>query len=83
MTPQLVIRDCDGVLIGPQIISARMLIDALADRGGGIDRPYVARHFLGRSSPFVMQTIRKDHGLNLPDFESDCAEHPLADLHPA
>lgn len=78
MTPDLVIFDCDGVLIDSEIISARMLIASLADRGVTIDLAYVARHFLGRSYPVVMQTIRKDFGLDLPPgFEEDYRERLL------
>lgn len=78
MTPRLVIFDCDGVLIDSEIISARMLITALSARGVDIDLAYVARHFLGRSYPAVMQTIRQDFGLDLPpDFESDYRERLL------
>ena len=75
---ELIIFDCDGVLIDSEIISARMLIAALADLGVTIDLPYVARHFLGRSYPVVMQTIRQEFGLNLtPAFEEDYRERLL------
>ena len=78
MTPRLVFFDCDGVLIDSEIISARMLIAALSARGVDIDLAYVAHHFLGRSYPVVMQTIRQDFGLDLPpDFESDYRERLL------
>lgn len=78
MRPDLIIFDCDGVLIDSEIISARMLVEALADRGVQIDLPYVARHFLGRSYPVVMQTIRQDFGLDLPPaFEEDYRERLL------
>lgn len=78
MTPQLVIFDCDGVLIDSEIISAQMLMAALADRAVVIDLAYISRHFLGRSYPVVMQTIRKDFGLDLPpDFEADYRERLL------
>lgn len=63
----LVIFDCDGVLIDSEVISARMLIAELAGLGVVVDMAYVARHFLGRSYPTVMATIRKDFGLDLPD----------------
>ncbi|MCU0900783.1 MAG: HAD family hydrolase [Cypionkella sp.] len=67
----LVIFDCDGVLIDSELISAEMLVQELAKLGVDIDLPYVARHFLGRSYPTVMQTIREDFGLDLsPDFEA-------------
>lgn len=66
----LVIFDCDVVLIDSEIISARMLISELDRLGVHIDLDYVARHFLGRSYPTVMQTIRTEFGLDLPpDFE--------------
>ncbi|NIY80988.1 HAD family hydrolase [Celeribacter sp. HF31] len=67
----LVIFDCDGVLIDSEVISARMLIDELAGFGVEIDTAYVARHFLGRSYPVVMQQIREAFGLTLPDGFED------------
>lgn len=75
---ELVIFDCDGVLIDSEMISARMLVAALAERGVSIDLPYVAQHFLGRSYPTVMATIRRDFGLDLPPaFEEDYRERLL------
>lgn len=66
----LVIFDCDGVLIDSEIISAQMLIDELALLGVNIDLAYVARNFLGRSYPTVMETIRQEFQLTLPpEFE--------------
>lgn len=75
----LVIFDCDGVLIDSEIISAQMLIDELAQLGVRIDLTYVARHFLGRSYPTVMETIRRDFGLDLPPaFEEQYRTRLLA-----
>lgn len=51
MPTDLVIFDCDGVLIDSEIISARMLVTELAGLGVQIDLDYVAQHFLGRSYP--------------------------------
>ena len=67
----LVIFDCDGVLIDSEIISAQMLVEALAGFGVQIDLPYVARHFLGRSYPTVMAQIRTEFGLDLPPAFED------------
>ncbi|MEO8243342.1 MAG: HAD family hydrolase [bacterium] len=79
MAIDLVIFDCDGVLIDSEIISARMLVEALAVLGVQIDLAYVARHFLGRSYPTVMATIRKEFGLNLPqDFEDQYRSRLMA-----
>jgi HAD superfamily hydrolase (TIGR01509 family) len=77
-TFDLVIFDCDGVLIDSEIISARMLIHELAALGIAIDLPYVARHFLGRSYPTVMAQIRRDFALDLPAaFEDQYRENLL------
>ena len=67
----LVIFDCDGVLIDSEIISARMLVAELAGLGLHIDLDYVGRHFLGRSYPTVMATIRREFGLDLPPAFED------------
>ena len=81
MTPnmKLVILDCDGVLIDSEVISAQMLIEQLACRGVEVDLAYVARHFLGRSYPTVMQIIRTDFQLDLSaDFEEEYRNRLLA-----
>ena len=71
MSFDLVIFDCDGVLIDSEIISAQMLVAELALQDVTIDLDYVAQHFLGRSYPTVMAQIRKDFALDLPpSFES-------------
>ncbi len=76
---KLIILDCDGVLVDSEVISAQMLVEELACLGVGIDLPYVAQHFLGRSYPTVMQTIRKDFGLDLSqDFEARYRDRLLA-----
>lgn len=68
----LVVFDCDGVLIDSESISARMLVAELAGHGITVDLAYVAEHFLGRSYPVVLSQIRADFGIVLPQgFEAD------------
>ncbi len=75
----LIIFDCDGVLIDSEIISAKMLIAELATLGVRVDLDYVARHFLGRSYPTVMAQIRRDFSLDLPEsFEEGYRARLLA-----
>ena len=75
----LVIFDCDGVLIDSEIISARMLVTELARLGLAIDLTYVERNFLGRSYPVVMEVMRREFGLDLPpDLEARYRENLLA-----
>jgi HAD superfamily hydrolase (TIGR01509 family) len=79
VTCDLVIFDCDGVLIDSEIISARMLVSELSKFGVTIDLDYVAKHFLGRSYPTVMNQIRTEFGLDLPPaFEDQYRERLLA-----
>ena len=75
----LVIFDCDGVLIDSEVISARMLIAELHGYGVDITLDFVSRHFLGRSYPVVMQEIRQRYNVALPDrFEADYRARLLA-----
>ena len=68
--PDLIIFDCDGVLIDSEVISARVLISALASVGVHVDMAHVQTHFVGRSWAKVAAEIRNSHGY-LPgtDFE--------------
>ena len=74
----LVIFDCDGVLIDSELISANMLVAELANRGVSVDLAYVARHFLGRSYPVVIAQIRSEFGVELPEqFEVEYRQRLL------
>jgi HAD superfamily hydrolase (TIGR01509 family) len=66
----LVIFDCDGVIIDSEMISARILIGQLARAGIVIDFAHVRDHYFGRSFPKVSADIRKTFGIDLPgEFE--------------
>ncbi|ESW60410.1 MAG: HAD family hydrolase [Rhodobacter sp. CACIA14H1] len=79
MTPDLVIFDCDGVLIDSEVISARQLIEELKGYGVEMDMAFVSRHFLGRSYPVVLKEVRERWGVQLPDrFEADYRARLLA-----
>ncbi len=72
MTTDLIIFDCDGVLIDSEVISARMLIAELKGYGVAMDMAFVSRNFLGRSYPVVLKEVRERWGVALPDrFEAD------------
>lgn len=79
MNFDLVIFDCDGVLIDSEVISARVLVEVAAEAGIAFDADYVAEHFLGRSFPTVARTIRDSFGRDLPpDFEEQYRTRLLA-----
>jgi len=67
---ELVIFDCDGVLVDSEPISAAVLIDELSKLGLTITEDYVREHCLGRSFPTVAKSIREGFAIPLPeDFE--------------
>lgn len=76
---ELIIFDCDGVLIDSEVISARMLIAELTGYGVEISMDFVSRHFLGRSYPVVLKEVRERYGVQLPEqFEADYRARLLA-----
>lgn len=75
----LVIFDCDGVLIDSEVISARILVEQLGRVGVHVDFPYVQKHFLGRSWTKVAAEVRISYGLDLDsDFEERYRSELLA-----
>ena len=54
---ELVIFDCDGVVIDSEILSAQVLINMLAEIGVNIDRAYVQQYFLGCNFKTVTQNL--------------------------
>jgi len=68
----LVIFDCDGVLIDSEVISARVIVEMLALEGVSIDLDYVYKHFLGQQFSCVGRVVLQNFSVKLPDsFESN------------
>jgi HAD superfamily hydrolase (TIGR01509 family) len=75
----LVIFDCDGVLIDSEGLSAEVLISGLADLGVNVDFDYFCTNFVGRSFPTVARDIQTTFDLNLPEgFEQNYRRNLLA-----
>ncbi len=68
---ELVIFDCDGVLIDSEILCKRVLISMLCDLGVKIDGDYFDRHFLGKSYDSAKAQIAKDFNTRLPEAFRD------------
>ena len=74
----LVIFDCDGVLIDSEVVSARVIVEMLELEGVKIDKNYVYKYFLGRQFSRVKQTVLEEFSIMLPDsFESDYRQQLL------
>lgn len=68
----LVIFDCDGVLVDSEVISTHTLLDTLAANGLGVDIDYVRKTYLGRSLSVVKADYLRLTGRDLEEnFEAD------------
>jgi HAD superfamily hydrolase (TIGR01509 family) len=65
----LVIFDCDGVLVDSEMIASRVLARALSDLGYGLSAEDSRRRFTGMSMASVVEDVERDWGRALPgDF---------------
>ena len=73
----LVIFDCDGVVVDSEMLACRALADALTGHGVGIGIDEVFDRFLGRSFALVEAHYREHTGRPLPEtFRADL-QHSL------
>lgn len=76
---ELVIFDCDGVLIDSEIISARMLQAEAREWGVDISIAYILQNYVGRSYPKVLADMQRNFNIVLPDdFEEKYRARLLA-----
>lgn len=68
---QLLIFDCDGVLVDSETISAEVMATALAGDGLPIDGAFVYNRFLGRSMDAVREVLAQDFAYDLTDIRLD------------
>lgn len=67
MTPELVIFDCDGVLVDSEMLSVSALLEMIALAGGNVSEDIAYEHFLGKSMKSVREILASDFGLDLTD----------------
>jgi HAD superfamily hydrolase (TIGR01509 family) len=84
---QLVIFDCDGVLIDSEGISKRELIKLLAELQVDISDSYFESHFLGHSFEHVTAKVLEDFGVALqptfrPEYQKALIAAFTAELQP-
>ncbi len=78
MNLDLVIFDCDGVLVDSELISCRAHAATLTRHGYPITEAQVLQRFLGVSDREARQAIERDMGRSLPDdFELQVKEATL------
>ena len=64
---QLVIFDCDGVLVDSERLAVRVEAAVLAELGWPLSQAEVIERFMGRSQAFMLQAIQEQLGGRLPD----------------
>lgn len=73
--PELVIFDCDGVLVDSEVLSCRIEAELLNEIGVSISMQEIMARFVGLNFESMVQQISTDYGVRLPDdFESCCLD---------
>ena len=67
MAPDLIIFDCDGVLVDSEVISCRAHAETLTRHGYPITAEQVLERFLGRSMRQATLEVEAELGRSLPD----------------
>ncbi|PBB97787.1 HAD family hydrolase [Mesorhizobium sp. WSM3862] len=67
MTPELVIFDCDGVLVDSEALSVSALLGMIELAGGTVSEDVAYEHFLGKSMKSVRELLGSDFGLEISD----------------
>lgn len=76
---QLVIFDCDGVLVDSEVIANRIDAQILTDYGYPISAEECIRKFTGMSAASLQQYIQKQTGLTLPDSLEEASQKNILD----
>ena len=69
MTPELVIFDCDGVLVDSEALSVSALLGMIELAGGSVSEDAAYEHFLGKSMKSVREILGRDFGLEITDSQ--------------
>jgi HAD superfamily hydrolase (TIGR01509 family) len=87
LPPQLVIFDCDGVLVDSEPISVDVLVKVITANGGVMSEAAVYERFLGMSMPSVMAILDAEYGFamteqHLSDLRVELRERFALELKP-
>ncbi|ESW66963.1 HAD family hydrolase [Mesorhizobium sp. M1060] len=67
MTPELVIFDCDGVLVDSEALSVSALLGMISAAGGSVSEDAAYEHFLGKSMKSVREILLRDFTIDITD----------------
>lgn len=76
-TTDLVIFDCDGVLVDSEPIALRLLLETLAAAGLHLSPAEADALFLGRSLASTRETVAREYGVTVTDAALEAMRHAL------
>jgi HAD superfamily hydrolase (TIGR01509 family) len=76
-TTELVIFDCDGVLVDSEPIALRLLLETLAAAGLHLSAAEADALFLGRSLASTRETVVREYGVTVSDAALDAMRRAL------
>lgn len=66
------IFDCDGVIVDSEILASQVTVEGLRPLGYTLDALAHAHRFAGMQEPAILQRIRQEDGIDIPEgFEHD------------
>jgi HAD superfamily hydrolase (TIGR01509 family) len=77
----LIIFDCDGVLVDSEPLAMRVLIAAIARQGVALDPLQAYRDYLGRSLASISESLEGSHGMPLGHEALESMRHDLYALY--
>lgn len=78
---ELIIFDCDGVLVDSEPLAMRVLIAAIAAQGVDITPDLAFRDYLGRSLESISDSLNASHGMHLGKAAIESMRHDLYALY--
>lgn len=77
MAPELVIFDCDGVLVDSEPISMEVLIEMIGEAGRDVSEDEAYDRFLGKSLASICEILRTDFGLMMQPIHLEAMRERL------
>jgi len=78
---ELIIFDCDGVLVDTEPLTNRVLSGCVTDAGWEIDTAYSIAHFKGRNLADILADVEAHLGKELPDLLDEYRKRMYKEIH--
>ena len=78
---QLIIFDCDGVLVDTEPLTNRVLAACVTEAGWAVDSAYSIAHFKGRNLADILADVEAHLGKQLPDLLDTYRQRMYEEIH--